>query len=162
MSLCAARLPWHICCMIFPRDERLCGLQVVPTRRICPCKPRLTGAVRPTRTLTATICCDVRMFGDRTCKCRADVIKHTLTWCNAREKWRTGRVRIKLIGEVVRQMCHEEIVVTVHGNSGATEVVSVRVAHVGVRNPVGGAYQSDIPSSFGEFAVCRCSAQWLG
>ncbi len=47
-----------------------------------------------TRTLTATICCDVRMFGDRTCECRADVIKHTLTWYNAREKWRTDRVRI--------------------------------------------------------------------
>jgi hypothetical protein len=34
------------------------------------------------------------MFGDRTCECRADVIKHTLTWYNAREKWRTDRVRI--------------------------------------------------------------------
>ena len=54
----------------------------------------------------------------------------------------------KLIGEVVRQMCHEEIVVTVRENSGATEVVSVRVAHGGVRDPVGGAYQSDIPSRF--------------
>ena len=37
---------------------------------------------------------DVRMFGDRTCECRADVIKHTLTWYNAREEWRTDRVRI--------------------------------------------------------------------
>jgi len=131
-------------------------LQVAPTRRICPCKPRLTGAICTTRTLTATICCDVRMFGDRTCECRADFLTHTLTWCNAREKWRTGRVRIKLIGEVVRQMCHEEIVVTVHGNSGATEVVSVRVAHVGVRNPVGGAYQSDIPSSFVASESSQC------
>ena len=117
-----------------------------------------------TRTLTATIYCDVRVFGDRTCEYRADVIRHTLTWYNTREKWRTGRMRIKLIGEVVRQMCHEEIVVTVYGNSGATEVVSVRVAHVGVRNPVGGAYQSDIPSSFvaSESSQSRCSAQWLG
>ena len=78
----------------FPRDDRLCGLQVVPTRRICPCKPRLTGAICTTRTLTATICCDVRMFDDRTCECRADFLTHTLTWCNAREKWRTGRMRI--------------------------------------------------------------------
>jgi hypothetical protein len=56
------------------------------------------------------------MFGDRTCKYRADVIKREFTcqWCNAREKWRTDRMRIKLIGKVVRLMCHEEIVVTVH------------------------------------------------
>ena len=99
------------------------------------------------RTLPATICRDVRVFGDRTCECRADVIRHTLTWYNTREKWRTGRMRIKLIGEVVRRMCHEEIVVTVHGYSSATEVVSVRVAHGEVRDPVGFAYQSDIPSS---------------
>ena len=45
-------------------------------------------------------------------------------------------------------MCHEEIVVTVHGYSSATEVVSVRVAHGEVRDPVGCAYQSDIPSRF--------------
>jgi hypothetical protein len=66
------------------------------------------------------------MFGDRTCKYRADVIQHTVTfkkftwcqlesWCNAREKWRIDRMRIKLIGKVVRLMCHEEIVITVHG-----------------------------------------------
>ncbi len=122
-----------------------------------------TGAICTTRTLTATICCDVHVFGDRTCECRADVIKHTLTWCNAREKWRTDRMRIKLIGKVVRRMCHEEIVVTIHGNSGAAEVVSLRVAHGEVRDPVGCAYQSDIPKlrRFGEFAECRCSAQLL-
>ena len=54
----------------------------------------------------------------------------------------------KLIGKVVRRMCHEEIVVTVHGKSGATAVVSLRVAHGEARDPVGGEYQSDIPSSF--------------
>ncbi len=57
------------------------------------------------------------MFGDRRgvpqCKYRADVIKRTFTWCNAREKWRTDRrggMRIKLIGRVVRHglMCHED------------------------------------------------------
>ena len=54
----------------------------------------LLEQIGTTRTLAATICCDVRMFGDRTCECRADVIKHTLTWCNAREKWRTDCMRI--------------------------------------------------------------------
>ena len=46
------------------------------------------------------------------------------------------------IGKVVLRMCHEEIVIIVRVNSGATEVVSVRVAHGGVRDR--GAYQSDI------------------
>ena len=40
------------------------------------------------------------------------------------------------IGKVVRRMCHEEIVGTAHVNLGAKEVVSVRVAHGGVRDPV--------------------------
>ena len=94
-SLCSwNRLLRHICCMMFPRDERVCGLQVVPTRRICPCKPRLTGANMHDANARCNNSWDVRMFGDRTCECRADVIKHTLTWCNAREKWRTDCMRI--------------------------------------------------------------------
>ena len=54
----------------------------------------LLEQIGTTLTLAATICCDVRMFGDRTCECRADFHTHTLTWCNAREKWRTDRMRI--------------------------------------------------------------------
>ena len=74
----------------------------------------------------------------------------------------------KLIGKVVRLMCHEEIVVTVHGSSGATEVVSVRVAHGEVRDP--GRIMC-VPERYiqklrrfeePEFAECRCSAQLLG
>ena len=53
-------------------------------------------------------------------------------------------------------MCHEEIVVIVHGSSSATEVVSVRVAHGEVRDPVGCAYQSDIPSRFVASKSSQC------
>ena len=60
---------------------------------------------------------DVHMFGDRTCECRADVTEHTRTWCNARERWHTGRMRVS-IGKVVHRIRHEKIVVTVHRDSG--------------------------------------------
>ena len=46
----------------------------------------------------------------------------------------------KLIGKVVLRNRHEEIVEIVRVNSGATEVVSVRVAPGEIRDPVGGAY----------------------
>jgi hypothetical protein len=67
------------------------------------------------------------MFGDRTCECRADVTEHTRTWCNTRERWRTGRMRVS-IGKVVHRIRHKKIVVTVHRDSGATEIFSIYVA----------------------------------
>jgi hypothetical protein len=39
----------------FPRDQRLCGLQVAPTLRVRPCNPRLTGAMCTARTRGITL-----------------------------------------------------------------------------------------------------------
>ena len=67
------------------------------------------------------------------------------------------------IRKVIRRKRHKEIVVTVHYDIGATEIVSVCVA----RGVVGGAYTVQALYTqqirrLEEFAACRCSAQWLG
>ncbi len=58
------------------------------------------------------------------------------------------------IGKIVHRIWHKAIVVSVHVNIGATEVVFARVAHGEVWDPVRGAHESDIPS---RFVASKCS-----